>query len=374
MKILYSCLSESWGGMEMITLTFVKELIKRNHIVELLCIENSKIHSEARKENITTIPLRISIIDLIKNLFVLSNLIKKRGYELIHTQASKDLWLLVPALKIINSKIPLVFTKQVGSFIIKKDLLHNFLYNRVSKAFAISNVIKKNLLETTSLKEDKIEIVYNGIDTGKFNSENSDRKKIRNEFNIEDNELLIGMLARFTPGKGHEEFLQAAKILSKKFSNLKFIIVGEASRGEDDYANNIKLLTKRLDLHNVIFTGFRNDTVDVLSAMDIFVFPSHSEAFGIALAEALSIGIPSVCANSDGILDIVIDGETSLLFEKKNPEDLAEKIERLIIDENLRKKFSIASRKRAIEKFDLNITMEKTIRIYNELLINKNLI
>ncbi|MCX7610024.1 MAG: glycosyltransferase family 4 protein [Ignavibacterium sp.] len=358
--------------MEMITLTFVKELIKRNHIVELLCIENSKIHTEASKENITTIPLRTSLIDLIKNLFVVSNLIKKRGYELIHTQASKDLWLLVPALKIINSKIPLVFTKQVGSFIIKKDLLHNFLYNRVSKAFAISNVIKKNLLETTSLKEDKIEIVYNGIDTKKFNPEISDRKKIRNEFNIEDTELLIGMLARFTPGKGHEEFLQAAKILSKKFSNLKFIIVGEASRGEDDYAYNIKLLAKRLDLRNVIFTGFRNDTVDVLSAMDIFVFPSHSEAFGIALAEALSIGVPSVCANSDGVLDIVIDGETSLLFEKKNPVDLADKIERLIIDESLRKKFSNASRKRAIEKFDLNITMEKTIRIYNELLINKN--
>lgn len=371
MKILYSCLSESWGGMEMITLTFVNELLKRNHSVELLCIENSRIHNEAVKNKITTYPIKLSVFNFIKNLFLISNIIKEKNIELIHTQASKDLWMLVPALKIIDSKIPLVFTKQVGSFIVKKDILHKFLYNRIDKAFAISNIIKNNLLETTSLTEDKIEIVYNGIDTVKFNPEKANRKKIRDEFNIKDEELLIGMLARFSPGKGHEEFLQAAKILSQKFSNLKFIIVGEASRGEDDYANKIKQMADELNLTNVIFTGYRLDTNDILSAMDIFAFPSHAEAFGIALAEALSTAVPSVCANADGVLDIAVDGETSLLFEKKNYIDLADKVEKLIIDKDLRKKLSLASRKRATEVFDLNIIMDRTIKVYKELLKTK---
>jgi glycosyltransferase involved in cell wall biosynthesis len=226
-------------------------------------------------------------------------------------------------------------------------------------------------LETTSLTENKIEIVYNGIDTDRFNPDKANRQKIRDEFGIQENEILIGMLARFSPGKGHEEFLEAAKILSQKFSILKFMIVGEASRGEDEYANQIRKLSEQLNLQNVIFTGFRADTNDVLSAMDIFVFPSHAEAFGIALAEALSTGVPSVCANADGVLDIAIDGETSLLFRKKNHIDLAEKIEKLIIDKSLREKLSLASRKRAVEKFDLNITMNKTIKIYNSLLSGK---
>lgn len=372
MKILYSCLSQSWGGMEMITLTFVKELLKRNLSVLLLCIEGSRIHKEAIKTNIKTHTIKIAPLYYFNNLIQISKLIKNEKIDLIHTQASKDLWLLVPALKIIGSNIPLVFTKQVGSFIIKKDFLHNFLYNRVNKAFAISSVIKKNLLQTTSLTEDKIEIVYNGVDTKKFNPNNLNRDKIRKEFNIKDEDILIGMLARFSPGKGHEEFLQAAKILSDKFSNLIFMIVGEASRGEDEYANKIKELSKKLNLNNVIFTGFREDTNNVLAAMDIFVFPSHAEAFGIALVEALSCGIPSVCANADGVLDIAVDNETSLLFEKQNYFDLSEKLQTLICNDNLRNIFSKASEQRAKKIFDLNNSMEKTINIYNELIANRN--
>ncbi len=368
MKILYSCLSESWGGMEMITLTFVKELLKRNFEVDLLCLENSKIHKEATNEKINVLPIKISILNYLISLFKISNQIKKSNYELVHTQASKDLWLLVPALNLINSKIPLILTKQVGSFIVKKDFLHRVLYHRVTKAFAISSVIRNNLLSTTTLTEDEIEIVYNGIDTQKFNPENSDRIKIRKEFEIKDDEIVIGMLARFSPGKGHEEFLKAAKLLSDKYSNLKFLIVGEASHGEDEYANQIRILAKELALDNVIFTGFRRDTNDMLAAMDIFVFPSHAEAFGIALAEALSMGVPSVCARADGVLDIAVEEQTSLFFKKESYLDLASKTKLLIDDKSLREKLGNNSRERAIQLFDINISMDKTIKIYNELI------
>ncbi|AFH47925.1 Glycosyltransferase [Ignavibacterium album JCM 16511] len=364
MKVLYSCLSKSWGGMEMITLTFVKELLKRNIQVELLCLKESRIHVEACASGIITHPVKASGYFHPFTVIKVGYLIRKGHFSLIHTQASKDLWILVPALRIIKSNIPLFLTKQVGSFIVKKDFLHRFLYNRVTKAFAISRVIKKNLVETTPLDKDKIELVFNGIDTEKFNPANADRKKVRKEFSIADNELLIGMLARFSPGKGHEEFLMATKILSAKFDNLKFIIVGEASRGEDEYAASIKKLVSDYELTNVIFAGFRSDTPDVLSAMDIFVFPSHAEAFGIALAEAHSMALPSVCSNSDGVLDIAVDGETTLLFETKNADDLADKLEVLIKDAQLRERFGVNARKRAKELFDLNVIMQNTIEHY----------
>lgn len=364
MKILYSCLSKSWGGMEMITLTFVKELLKRNIHVELLCLKESRIHVEACTSGIITHPVKASGYFHPFTVIRVAYLIRKGRFSLIHTQASKDLWILVPALRLIKSRAPLFLTKQVGSFIIKKDFLHKFLYSRVTKAFAISRVIKKNLTETTPLNENKIELVFNGIDTEKFNPAKADRKKVRTEFSITDDELLIGMLARFSPGKGHEEFLYAAKVLSEKFNNLKFIIVGEASRGEDEYAASIKKLAEDYKLQNVIFAGFRSDTPDVLSAMDIFVFPSHAEAFGIALAEAHSMALPSVCSDSDGVLDIAVDGETSLLFETKNADDLADKLEVLIKDILLRERFGANARKRAKELFDLNVIMQNTIEHY----------
>lgn len=366
MKIFYSCLSKSWGGMEMFTLTAVKQLIRRNNEVKLLCIRDSRIHVEASSAGILTHPIEyhgyFNPFEIIKCGLT----IRKEAFDLIHTQASKDLWLLVPALKLFQLNVPLFFTKQVGSFIEKKDFLHNKIYKRVNKAFAISNVIKKNLLETTALTDDKIILLHNGADTEMFDPGKVNRKRVRNELKISHDEIVIGMLARFSPGKGHEEFLNAAKLLNEKNDKLLFLIVGEASHGEDDYANRIKQLAAQLQIQNIIFTGFRSDTPEVLAAMDIFVFPSHSEAFGIALVEAMAMAIPSVCSNSDGVLDIAIDEETSFLFENKNADDLAEKIQTLISNSGLRMKMGLQSRRRAVNNFDLNILTERVISFYNQ--------
>ena len=368
MKILYSCLSKSWGGMEMVTLTGIKQLLKRNYKVELLCADESRIQLEANNLGIIIHPIKAGKTLNPFSLVEVTTIIKSGCYDLIHSHASKDLWFIVPALQILKSQIPLVFTKHVGSYIIKKDFLHTKIYTRVNLAIAISSVIKNNLIETTTLTEDKIRIVFNGVDLEKFNPENADRHKIRKELNISDNEILIGMTGRFSRGKGHEEFLFAANQLSKKFLNLKFVFVGEASHGEDEYANSIKLLALNYNLKNVFFLGFRSDIPDVLAAMDIFVFPSHAESFGIALIEAMAMFKPSVCSNSEGVLDIAVDNETSYLFKVKDGNDLAEKLERLILDPDKRKTFGINARKRVAEFFDLEKVTDQIINVYSNLI------
>ncbi len=229
---------------------------------------------------------------------------------------------------------------------------------------AISKVIAKNLFETCPLTEDRILIHHNGVDLKRFDPEKVNREKVRDEFNLKQNQIAIGMLARFSPGKGHEEFLFAARELNKKYKNLFFLIVGEASHGENEYADSIKKLAEEHQIENIIFTGYRSDVPEVLSALDIFVFPSHSEAFGIALIEAMAMGLPSVCSNSDGVLDIAIDSETSYLFERKNGEDLKDKISLLIDSPETRMKFSVASRKRVENNFDLEIIINQLIEIY----------
>ena len=371
MKILVSCLSKSWGGMEMVTLVFIRKLLERNITVELLCIKESRLHIEANSVGIIINPIKASGYIHPFSILKIAALIRKKKFNLIHTHASKDLWLLVPALKFLKSNIPLLLTKHVGSFIIKKDLFHKWIYERVDYALAISKVIAANLLETCPLTEDKILIHHNGVDLKRYNPDINNRNKVRAELNIKENELVLGMLARFSPGKGHEEFLFAANELNKKYKNLIFMVVGEASHGENEYADSIKKLAEEYKIKNIIFTGFRSDIPDVLSAMDIFVFPSHSEAFGIALIEAMAMGLPSVCSNSDGVLDIAIDCETSYLFERKNGEDLTKKIIQLIDSPETRITFSKASRKRVENYFDIEVAMDKLIEIYKRSLNKK---
>jgi glycosyltransferase involved in cell wall biosynthesis len=366
MKILYSCFSKSWGGMEMFTLTVIRKLLDRNINVEFACIADSRLHIEANNIGIIIYPLKAGGYFHPFTTIRLALLIKRGNYSLIHTHASKDLWLIVTALHLALSKIPLFLTKHVGSFITKKDLLHKKLYSRITKIFAISTVIKNNLLDTCPVTEDKILTLHNGIDLSQFNPDKADRKKIRCEFELGEVEIVIGMLARFTVGKGHEEFLWAAKELNKRYDNLKFLIVGEASRGESDYAERIKKLAKNYKLDNVLFTGFRSDTPDIISAMDIFVFPSHSEAFGIALVEAMAMAKPSVCSDANGILDIAIDNETSLLFENKNAENLLNKISKLIDSKEDRDRLGKSARQRVIDYFDIDKLTEKCIAVYQK--------
>ena len=366
MKILYSCLSKSWGGLEMYTITSVQQLLKRGIKVELICAAESRIHIEANNLGIMLHPVKASSYFHPVAAISLALLIRQNDYSLAHTQASKDLWLIVPALYLAKSKIPLFLTKQVGSFIHKKDALHKFLYKRIKKVFAISTMIKNNIIETTSTKPEDVIVVPNGIDTNKFDPEKVSGKKVREEFNIKSDEIVIGMLARFSPGKGHEEFLWAAKELSKEYRNLKFLIVGEPSRGEAEYGDKIKKLALEYKLQNIIFTGYRSDTPEVLSAMDIFTFPSHSEAFGIALVEAMAMKKPSVCSGAEGVLDIAVESETSYLFENKNADDLKTKIKFLIDSDETRNRFGENARRRVLENFDIERITDKVLKIYQK--------
>ena len=346
----------------MITLTGIKQLLKNNIKVELLCLTDSRLQIEANNLGIIIHSIKVGNTFSPLAILKMHSIIKSGNYDLIHSHASKDLWLIVPALKILKSNVPLVFTKHVGSYILKKDFLHNNIYSRVDLAIAISTVIKNNLIKTTSLIEDKIKMVFNGVDLIKFNPDNADKEKLRNELGFTDNDIIIGMTGRFSPGKGHEEFLFAANELNKKHSNLKFVIVGEASRGEDEYAKSIKQQAENYGLADIYFLGFRTDIPDVLASLDVFVFPSHAEAFGIALIEAMAMEKPSICSDSDGVLDIATNDKTGYLFKVKDGKDLVVKLDKLILDVNKRIAFGVNARKRVKDIFEIEKITNQTIK------------
>jgi glycosyltransferase involved in cell wall biosynthesis len=368
MKILVSCFSKSWGGMEMYALTTMRYLQKRGIEVHLLCFPESTLHHEATEHNFRIITsTAVSPVHLF-GLLKLARHLRREEYDLIHTHASKDLWALTPALQVARLKIPLFLTKHVGSYISKKDLLHRWMYSRVTTAFAISTVIAKNLLDTCPLTPDRIVLLHDGIDLERFSAEKADAAAARKELGIKPDELVLGMTTRFSPGKGHEEFLQAMAGLRSEFPKARGIIVGEASYGEQAYAQKIHNMARELKLDNIIFTGYRKDTERMYAAMDVFVFPSHSEAFGMALVEAMAMGKPSVCSNSDGVPDIAVDNETSLLFAKQDAADLESKLRRLLRDPHMRWVFAENAGKRARSMFDIEILTDRVIAIYKSAL------
>ncbi|MBN1997520.1 glycosyltransferase family 4 protein [candidate division KSB1 bacterium] len=352
MKIIQSCGSDSWGGLEMQTLKIAVALQKKGHDVKILCQRGSKLAQEAVEEGVTVNPIHFKGLAMLASIKKLIFLFKNWKPDVIHTHLSHDLWMLVPALIFTGSKAKLFMTKRMASGVKKKDILHRILYGRISTVFAISNYIRQSVLNTCPVTKDKVCLMHNGISLERFNPSQYDRNEVKKEFDIKDDVKIIGMIGRFTPGKGHEQFLQAAKLIKKSYSlPVKFFIVGGASYGEDDYKHYIeRLASQLLAPQDYLFTGFRTDIGRIMSALDILAFPSHEESLGNILLEAMAMKVPIVASNGGGVPDIIINGECGLLAQSKSAEELAAGLLKLLTNAELCGRFSAQGRIR-VERF-----------------------
>jgi glycosyltransferase involved in cell wall biosynthesis len=367
MKILQSCGSRSWGGLEMQALMTSVELRKRGHDVSLLCLPRTTLLREAYSAGVPAVSLLGEDRNAFATIKDLSRLFRSYNYDVVHTHLSHDLWWLVPAMKLASSDAKLFLTKHMASGVKKTDPLHRFLYGRLQGTFAISNYIKGSVMNTCPVPESDVHVLPPGISLEKFDPALYNKSEIRAELGVPQNTILVGMVGRMTPGKGHEEFLKAAAMLGETpDQKFQFIVTGAASEGEEMYALKVRQLTRDLGLEDVVrFTGFVKDVPRILAALDILAFPSHEESFGLGLTEAMAMKIPVVASSSAGVPDIVVDGETGVLVAPKDHAALAAGISTLAEDPERRRRYGTAGRKRAETLFSIQSIAGKLEEYYS---------
>ncbi|HEX9657662.1 MAG TPA: glycosyltransferase family 4 protein [Bacteroidota bacterium] len=368
-RILHTCFSASWGGLEIQALDEALLIAEKGHDVTLACLPDTPLFQEASGHKLNVLPLKVRGYFHPQAIWKLRQFLQRAHVDLVHSQLSKDIATVAPALKLCPRDIPLILSRRMGSGISKKDLFHRFTYSRISRVLAISSVIRENVAQTTPVAPERIITVHHGIDTARFSADKGNRVRLRKEFGIAENTIVVGFVGRFSPGKGHEEFLSAAATLTARFSDLHFVIVGKASRGEEEYEAEIKALSRSLGLEPATtFTGFRNDVPEIMSVFDVFAFPSHAEAFGAVLVEAMAMKLPVVASRSDGVLDIVIEDETGLLVPPKDSSALAEGLAFLIQNPEMREKMGQAGRVRAEKMFSRESLGKKLLQVYETVL------
>ena len=347
LRILKVCTSRSWGGMEMSMVTIAGKLRDRGHDVHPVCYKNSRIHQRLLGMGFNPVTLDLWGKFHPFKAFWLSRYINRHAIDIVHTDYSRDLFTLVPALK-WSKPTPLVLHKHVGTIRPKNLPVHPYLYGNVDYVIAISKVIERNLLDTHPLRPEQVGIIHHGIDLDRFVPDLSRRDRLRAGLGIAEHELLVGIVGRLTEAKGHLQFLEVAKRILPDFPAARFVVVGEATRGEDEQANAILDRIEKAGLGDrMILTGYRDDVPDLLGAMDLFLFPTHSEAFGLVIVEAMAMELPVVSADCDGVPDIVEDGRTGLLVSPTDVDGLTAAVAELLGDEGKRRAFGQAGRKRA---------------------------
>ena len=344
-------------------------LARRGHRVALACCTGSRLAVEARAAHVEVIELEVSGYVHPAAAWKVSRLIRARPFPLVHCQHSRDLSLVVPAADISGLSPKIVLSKRVGSYVHKRDLFHRYTYSRLARVLAISEVIHRNVLDTTPTPPERVITLHDAIDTEVFDPARADGKRVRAEFGYSADTIVIGFVGRFSPGKGHEELLEAAAAIHAVRPGVRFLVAGEASTGEERYAEKIRGTCSRLGLDGTVtFAGFRRDIPDVMAAFDVLAFPSHAESFGVVLIEAMAIGLPVVSTNCDGVLDIVVEGETGLFVHPRAPGELAGALLRLADSQELRGLLGSGGRRRALDLFGRKSQIDRLEKIYRDVL------
>ena len=203
--------------------------------------------------------------------------------------------------------------------------------------FTVSNFSKSEITKHVKVREDKLKVVYNGVDQNIFKpiKDNDICKNIKNKYNLPDSFILY--VGNVKPHKNLKNALLAFEKVSTKFCDFKFVIIGkkEGFITGDNEIMRIIASSKVLN-QNVVFTGYieDKDLPFIYNVATIFVFPSLYEGFGLPPLEAMACGCPCVVSNAASLPEVC--GDAAYYVNPYDVEDIARGIERVLTDENLR--------------------------------------
>jgi glycosyltransferase involved in cell wall biosynthesis len=206
--------------------------------------------------------------------------------------------------------------------------------------------------------------ILNGIDVEAFARGQGDRAEVRREMGVSPDAFLVASVGRLVPVKGHVHLIEALPEVLRRRPDAAVLIVGDGPlrRDLEGRARSLGVADR------VRLPGHRGDVARVLGAADLFALPSLNEGLGLALVEAMAMGLATVASRVGGVPEVVLDGETGLLTPPGDAGALAGAILRLMGDAEARARMGAAGRERARARFSIERTVRETERLYEELM------
>jgi glycosyltransferase involved in cell wall biosynthesis len=174
-----------------------------------------------------------------------------------------------------------------------------------------------------------------------------------NLFKTSSEKIVIGLVGRISRWKGQYLLLEAFNKLIKKNSCIHLVFVGSTPPDQNHFLIKLNEMISEFNIgNNVTIVDFQKNIWQIYDAIDISVVPSiEPEPFGLVATEAMLSNKAVIAANHGGLCEIVIDNETGLFFEPRNVDDLAKKIEQLVLNPDLREKYGNNGNKRVKDVF-----------------------
>jgi glycosyltransferase involved in cell wall biosynthesis len=372
LKVLHIISKLPIGGVENQLLLVLKNY-DREKFQPFVCSlsEKGEIGQEIEK-----IGIKVFALNKLKHTFDYSiikdicDIIKRERIQIVRThQYHANFYGRIAAKK---SKVPCIVASVHNVYTRDKKLhrriINRFLARFTDKIIAVSEEVKMDILKYDRISEDKVQVIYNGVDLNAFN-ESFDKEQIKSKLGINPNVPVIGTVGRLTEQKGHIYLLQAILKLKHKFPDIKVLIVGDGPLMDE-----LKSYTSSSGLsNNVIFTGFRRDIPALLSIMDIFVFPSLWEGLPNALIEAMASGKAIIASNLPQIKEVLDSDGLGILVPPKDSDSISQSINFLLKNEKIVKKMGNLAKNMACTRFNIENTVKIYEKMFEKILIENNI-
>ena len=365
-KILILNASAIYGGGEYYCLQLANELYNKGYTIIVGSNNNSPLFQKCISSGISTNHIDFpekGTKGLRENVKRIRQVIKEHNINIVHTNTNYDRTAGAFAARGTAAK-------HVTSLHSLESISHNITHYIRNRFFtdhfiADGKKIRNLVIKKNKIPETKVSIIYNGINPDEMKHDEVLRAKIRREFGIKDNEIIIGNVGRMVRFKGQKYLLSALKIILENFADVKLMITGDG-----ELMNSFKEQASSLGINDkIIFTGFRDDLRAVYSAFDIYVQPSiegGGELLPFSVLYAMAQKLPVIATNTGDIPQMVIDSKTGFVTGEKSPIQISNKCLELINDSKKRQSFGQKGYELLNEKFTLGKMVNETEKIYQK--------
>lgn len=366
-KVLHVIGGGEIGGAEELVLTLLKLLDRNKYEAHLICLCEGPFEAVAAQQGFktSTIPMKHRM-DL-SPVGPLRKYIQEQDISIVHTHGVRaNLVARIAARKesrpvVTSVHSVLRYDYDTAAKALFARFLTRLTNSRTDRFIAISRAIEEDILGM-GVPKDRITLIHNGLDISKFGLPEAAGSMMK-KLGLNPNLPIIGVVARLHPVKGHEYFLQAARIMLDKGVKAQFLLVGDGI-----YREKLENLCRALNLEQDVFMpGYYSPVEDIYGISDLVCLPSLMEGLGMVILEAMHFNVPVVASKVGGVPEIIKDGVNGFLVEPRDPEGLAQAMTNILLDSDLRDRLCRQGQE-TVGVFSMESMIRKEEKIYEDLI------
>lgn len=288
---------------------------------------------------------------------------REQGIDLVHNNTTAVLEGIYLKRKL---RLPLIW--HVHEIIVKPKLISDFINllmgRYADKIVTVSEAVARHVQQSRFVKDQQVQVIYNGVDNSVYHELAAG--PLREKFGLAADALVVGMVGRVNAWKGQGDFLEAVQPILEQNPQAVAFMAGSAFEGEEWRVTQLEEKIAALPVAGQIKRiDYYRETTELYNLFDVFVLPStNPDPLPTVVLEAMACGKPIVGYRHGGVCEMVADGINGLLAEVKDPQDLSDKISRLLEDPELRQTMGRASAERQRELFSLESYIKNFSDLY----------